>query len=204
MPTLYYASPDFARFYSSSQLSHTDQIHLRHHAHREQHIQWQVSRALKAFAPCEQGILSHSQNHAAWLVMEHACSGSLKMGMDLEYIKNRDFSIWHDWILSPDEHAWLHAQHGTIFAYLALWTLKESLIKANHLDWADLPHVGLKKQQNNWQLSANGQSWHGSVWCLTHRFILAVTHNQATHIHLHGLGNWANVAPQLIFHFQAA
>ena len=137
MLTLYFATPDFACQYSGCLLSPADQMRLQQNPHLANQIQWQVSRAVKAVAPCEWGVLSHSANHVVWLVSDES-SGSLKMGVDLQHMKSRCFSAWHDLILSASECAWLREQHFAPVAYFALWALKESLIKANDLDWADL------------------------------------------------------------------
>ena len=142
MLRLYFATPDFACQYSGCLLSPADQMRLQQNPHLANQIQWQVSRAVKAVVSCEWGVLSHSANHVAWLVSDES-SGSLKMGVDLQHMKFRCFSAWHDLILSASECAWLREQHFAPVAYFALWALKESLIKANDLDWADLRDVGL-------------------------------------------------------------
>lgn len=201
MLTLYFATPDFACQYSGCLLSLADQMRLQQNPHLANQIQWQVSRAVKAVVPCEWGVLSHSANHVAWLVSDES-SGSLKMGVDLQHMKLRCFSAWHDLILSASECAWLREQHFAPVAYFALWALKESLIKANDLDWADLRDVGLQRRGDAWRLVVNDDVWFGKVWLLANDFVVAVVHQQPNEIALHALNNWQSRG--VIFYFQAA
>ncbi len=198
--TLYYAAPDFVLPDVVTRLSLNDQRRLYHRPQLAQQQQWQVSRSVKAIAPCEWGVLSHSQNHVAWLVSD---SGSLKMGVDLQHITPRNMATWHDWILSDDENVWL-VPHSDLAKYYALWTLKESLIKASQGEWADLRQVGLMRCGDVWRLHTHGQmGWSGSVWRLGAFALAAVWRGQAQ-VQFCGLGKWANMTPQLYFHFQAA
>lgn len=178
---IYIAAPDFASQYDVTKLSTIDQ-------NRRQHQNWRVSRALKAHAPSEYGVLSHCRQHAAWAI---PVSGSLKIGVDLEYIQPRHFATWQT-ILSPDEQSWL-AQQQSLNAYFALWTLKEALIKANHGQWADLAQTGIVRVADNWQLHWQGQiGWSGRVWLLQSFALAVVWQGQTAEIELHNVGSWAN------------
>lgn len=204
---LFYAASDFAAHYDETALSPADQS-------RHRHANWRVSRALKAHAPSEYGVLSHRLEHAAWLiptdeaVFRQPEKGKMvKMGVDLEKNLPRDFRAWHTWILSPDEQIWLAQRFDNLADYYALWTLKEALIKAEKGEWADLARVGLQYEAGQWRLRGqNGGAWAGQVWRWQDWTMAAVWSASCAvnDIILQGLGDWQTVKVDTYLRFQAA
>lgn len=194
---LHYAAPDFAQYYQPQHLSLPDQ-------NRHQHANWQVSRALKACAPSENGVLSHCQQHAVWFVPERDDGAATpfrqpEIGVDLEKCVVHNHQAWHELILSPDEQLWLQ-QHGqTPTHYCAIWTLKEALIKASNGEWADLSRTGVCRRDGRWQLHTHGQTvWQGAVYLLGDFAVSLVWRRGSLDgVIWQGWGNWAAVQPEL-------
>lgn len=68
----------------------------------------------------------------------------LRIGVDLERVKPRNFAALLPQFARPEEIAWWRAQPDPAVAFYRLWTLKEALLKAGGLDFpADLQRVGL-------------------------------------------------------------
>lgn len=192
---VYCAAPDWAATYREALLPPDDW-------HRRRHKDWVVSRALKACAPCAEGVLSHCRRHALWAV---PLSGCLKLGVDLEYLQARRFEAWHDLLLTPDELAWLRQHGDRPAAYYALWTLKEALVKACGGEWADMGRVGLRQTAAGWRLHGFERlGWAGGVW-RSGRFMAAVVWQGGTAaVEWRGMGRLAGIRPQACLRFQAA
>lgn len=193
---IYCAAPDWAAAYREALLPPDDW-------HRRRHKDWAVSRALKACAPCDRGVLSHCRQHAVWAV---PLSGCLKLGVDLEYMQPRRFEAWHELLVTPDELAWLQRCGGRPAAYYALWTLKEALVKAGGGEWADMGRVGLvRTAAHHWLLHGFGQQdWSGGVWRLGRFMAAAVWQGSEAAVEWQGVGRLAGIRPQSGLRFQAA
>ncbi|SSY80582.1 4'-phosphopantetheinyl transferase superfamily protein [Alysiella crassa] len=196
---IYYAAPDFAVWYDPNRLSAADQVRMK------QSLDWRTSRAIQNYVQQENGVFSHSHGHALYAVSD--VSGSLKtrFGVDLEYVQTREFATWHEQqIISDDELIFLQQSCSPI-NYYALWTLKESLIKANHGEWADLANVGVMARDGQWCLHAHGVgNWQGAVWQLGEFVIAAVWQDADVFIEWRGLGAWSAEHPREYWRFQAA
>ena len=192
--TLYYAANDYAQHYALEKLSSNDRLRVQQNPALEQRISWKMSRAIKAVAPCSNGVLSHCQDRAVWLTSK----SSLHFGIDIEPIQSRDFSAWRDWILSDDECHWLQQQSCQTTAHLILWTLKDSWVKASNGQWADLAQVGLLQHKQQWQLHTQGQTgWFGRVWQCEQFLVACVAYQSDLVVQWQGLGDCANSSPHL-------
>lgn len=164
VPLLYLAAADYAAHYRAEDLSADDAERARCQAALHQNRDWQTSRALLALcADAPHRSISHTKGCAAVFA-----AASVQAGTDLEQMKIRDFSVWRRWVCTAAERRWLEAEHRLPAAYYALWTLKESLLKACGMELADIRRVGLAKGENGrgWRLHGGGQEWQGGVWLL--------------------------------------
>lgn len=120
---------------------------------------WQVSRFLKQQTKAP--VLSLSHSHGAALLAAGAYP--LPLGVDIEWLRPRDFSALADLSCSAEERQWLAARGWRAADYYRLWCIKEALIKAAGLDFpADLPHAGVCRQGGHAKLHIGGQSgWQG-------------------------------------------
>ena len=120
---------------------------------------WQVSRFLKQQTKAP--VLSLSHSHGAALLAAGAYP--LPLGVDIEWLRPRDFSALADLSCSAEERQWLAARGWRAADYYRLWCIKEALIKAAGLDFpADLPHTGVCRQGGHAKLHIGGQSgWQG-------------------------------------------
>ena len=120
---------------------------------------WQVSRFLKQQTKAP--VLSLSHSHGAALLAAGAYP--LPLGVDIEWLRPRDFSALADLSCSAEERQWLAARGWRAADYYRLWCIKEALIKAAGLDFpADLPHAGVYRQGGYAKLHIGGQSgWQG-------------------------------------------
>lgn len=120
---------------------------------------WQVSRFLKQQTKAP--VLSLSHSHGAALLAAGAYP--LPLGVDIEWLRPRDFSALADLSCSAEERQWLAARGWRAADYYRLWCTKEALIKAAGLDFpADLPHAGVYRQGGYAKLHIGGQSgWQG-------------------------------------------
>ena len=156
---LWLAGSDSAAHYQPQALDEGDRQRLNKHPALAQRADWQVSRFLKQQAAAPVLSLSHSRG-AALLA---AGSDLGAVGVDIEYLKPRDFAALAQWCCSPQERQWLSAFGWQAEAYYRLWCLKEAMIKAAGLSFpADLPQAGLRWQANGGiGLYAAGQAWQG-------------------------------------------
>ena len=85
------------------------------------------------------------------------------LGVDIEWLRPRDFSALADLSCSAEERQWLAVRGWRAADYYRLWCTKEALIKAAGLDFpADLPHAGVYRQGGYAKLHIGGQSgWQG-------------------------------------------
>lgn len=156
---LYWGSADCAAHYCGQDLDEADRRRLALRPQLAQRTGWRISRYLKTYLEDGRCCLSHSGSVAAAVAGE-------AVGVDVETMRARDFSVWHRGWLRGDELRWLAQRGGQMADYYALWTLKEALLKAADLQFADLPQVGLCRVGGRWRLSADGRFWQGAVWHL--------------------------------------
>lgn len=198
---LYLASADCADEYSAQILSLPDQNRLQMAPHLAQQQNWRCSRFLKHQAIRQGDVicsLSHSRGHAL------LASSMIDVGVDLEYMcPQRAVHTWHEWVLTPCEQQWLHARGNCLQDYYAIWCVKEALIKANGLAWADLPYCGLMWEENgSCHLQANGTYWHGQTWIMDTFMLACVWRFGVSVQHLwQGFGRWQQIKPQIYYTF---
>ncbi|UOP04656.1 4'-phosphopantetheinyl transferase family protein [Conchiformibius kuhniae] len=187
---VYVAGRDCAAYYDDAALDTNDAVRVAHRPALARRDDWRVSRFLKQRVAADGRCRSLSHSGGAALL---ACAESV-VGADLERLRPRDFRAWQDNILHPHEHIWL-ARHGrTLTAHYALWTLKEALLKAAGLAFADLADVGIRQHGGHWRLCADGRVWHGAVWRVGGDFAAACVWRQAGEtVCWHGFGAWQTV-----------
>ena len=159
------AGPDCSRHYQPHQLDAADALRCQQHPALAQRADWRSSRFLKqqqAKLPAQMALqsLSHSGGHAALLC------GTGVAGVDLEYMRQRDFAALLAHCARDEEIQWWQQQADGCMAFYRLWTLKEALIKAAQLDFpADLHRVGLfRLPENGWQAGILGHNGQLTVW----------------------------------------
>ncbi|MDO4693811.1 MAG: 4'-phosphopantetheinyl transferase superfamily protein [Eikenella sp.] len=154
--TVCLAAEDCAAGYRADALCAPDRRRLAEHPQLAKRPDWQTSRFLRRIMQDDGcGCLSHSGGCAAW-----SPAGS---GIDLETLRPRRFNAWAELVCSADEQNWLRQHGATTEAHYLLWTLKEALLKAAGLTWADLPRVGLRRRSADWVLTGGGQNWYGEA-----------------------------------------
>lgn len=132
-------------------------------------IERNITKQLKALSPPNH---THSISHSNGYVALLSSSGT-HFGIDIEYIKPRNFIIWHEWVLNPEEIQWIQKQAVPLYAYYAIWTMKESLIKATHLSLADIKKIGLIHHSNHFYLNTYDTiQRHAEIWLLNNQLII--------------------------------
>lgn len=153
------AGPDWAAHYDERQLRAEDAVRLARRPALSQRTDWRVSRALIG-RTADPASLSHSRGHAALLC-------GMAGGIDIEYVRARDFAVLLDWVGSETERQWWRQSRDPATDFYRLWTLKEALLKAAGLSFpADMPRVGLVQVcGGRWRLhTADGAGvWHGET-----------------------------------------
>ncbi|XXQ69172.1 4'-phosphopantetheinyl transferase family protein [Neisseriaceae bacterium B1] len=167
--TCLFAGSDFAAHYNVEKLSAEDKIRLYHYPSLANRADWQISRALKQYAELPIISLSHSQ-HSAALLMGNTC---IQAGIDIEYLRPRNFGMYREWILSDSEKELFSTNTMSMQTFYQIWTVKKALLKAENLSFpADMQHVGWQDYEN---LHVSGQTnWHGACMQIEN-FMLAVT-----------------------------
>ncbi|UOO76163.1 4'-phosphopantetheinyl transferase superfamily protein [Neisseria sp. Dent CA1/247] len=135
-----------ADLYRAEMLDVQDKNRVAHNPSLAQRMDWKVSRYLKQQAVLPVLSLSHSKGSAAVLTG----NGVPHAGVDLEYMRPRDFAALAEWVAAPHEQEYL-AQRGWLSEdFYELWTLKEALLKAAGLAFpSDMQRVG-------WQYDSDG------------------------------------------------
>lgn len=201
-PLLYLAAADYAAAYRTEHLSAHDAQRAQQKPQLHRRPDWQTSRALLQLChTVPHRSISHSQGCAAVLAAE-----TPHIGTDIEHIRPRDFSVWQQHVFQADELIWLHRQTDYATACYALWTLKESLLKACGKELADIRNVGLMRQGNAWLPHHHGHTaFQGGVWLLNSRIIFAAAWPQHTAApHIIRLGQAARMSLRPLYLFQAA
>lgn len=160
------ASSDFATHYQHASLNHADQQRVAQSPTLATRMDWRVSRALKQQIQQPIISLSHSKGMATIL----SSMQTIRAGVDIEYMKPRDFSAFTAWICHEQEHHFLQQHQFAPEYFYRLWCTKEALIKAMNLNFpADMNKVGYTFSDGIITgLHANGENnWHGisAIWC---------------------------------------
>lgn len=133
------ADSSFAACYDHASLNAADSQRLAATPQLAQRQDWQVSRALKQQTDLPAVSLSHSQGFAALLCALHP----LTAGVDIEFIRPRDFKALSALICSQEEQDYLETANWPSETFYRLWCFKEALIKAANLDFpSDMKSVG--------------------------------------------------------------
>ena len=192
--TLFYDTSDIIpHHYCPQNLSLSDRYRLARQPNLAHCLDWKTSRALKYLSQQEYGVLSHSHTCALW-----ACVTDKRLfGVDLQYMRMRNFTSWHKNILHQDEQQFLRQHHHTFWDYYALFTAKEALIKAIGGEWADLAQVGLRLIHNQWRwCTPNMHDWHVSLSHLDN-FMMALAYSgNQINLKWQGFGQWHKKIPK--------
>ena len=135
--TLWLGLPDARKYFDPEALSAEDHSRLVAQRGARRRADFEVSRALLAFADVGASAhsLSHSAEHAALLVAPHGC----RTGVDLEFNRSREFLRLARFAFTEREVVALEAapEEARPGLFYTLWTLKESFAKALQLDLVD-------------------------------------------------------------------
>ncbi|WP_107688348.1 4'-phosphopantetheinyl transferase family protein [Neisseria wadsworthii] len=161
-----------ADLYRPDLLDKQDALRLQARPALAQRADWRVSRYLRQQAVSPVRSLSHSKGMAAVL-----CGGAgLAAGVDIEYIRPREFASLAEWVAQPHEQMELAARGWQADDFYELWTLKEALLKAGGLGFPEaMKAVGR-------QPGAGGK----------------------TGLHVQGRGGWRGVTYKIDRHFMLA
>ncbi|UOO83608.1 4'-phosphopantetheinyl transferase family protein [Neisseria dumasiana] len=153
------AAPRCAGLYREEGLDEQDKKRVIQTPSLTRRADWRVSRYLKQQAVLPVLSLSHSHGSAAVLTGY----GVERAGVDIEYMRLRDFPALAEWVASPQEREYLAQRGWQREDFYELWTLKESLLKAENLNFpSDMQKVGYAfasdgqrylhaKQEGGWQ-----------------------------------------------------
>ena len=174
------ADARYAQFYDAARLDDADKRRVRQTPALDRRLDWRVSRALKQQMGLPVLSLSHSAGAAAVL----SGTTGIRAGVDMEYLRPRDFAALADWVASDAERQYLAHHAWCVEDFYTWWTLKEALLKAAHLVFpADMVRVGWQWQADGQcSLQVNGQGdWHGCTVKLAEQWIAScVWQGQAT------------------------
>lgn len=160
---IWLAGPQAAAHFRPAQIGEADRArHVRLSSARRRR-DFEVSRALLAqVAPAAPWTLSHSGGYAALAqgsaARRHAC-GDLRLGIDLEWHRPRDFTSLADFAFSAEERVALRGMSAARRAahFYRLWVMKEALAKA-----LDLP---LLEALAHCTFTCHEGVWRGAVPC---------------------------------------
>ena len=196
--TVYLAAADGAAHYRPQQLCAADRQRLADNPLLGKRPGWQVSRFLRQQAGlAATTCLSHSGAHAAAVA-----AGA---GVDIETLRARRFEHWLQWPCSADERQWLQQRGGRTQDYYVLWTLKEALIKAAGLEWADLGRVGVRQSAGGWQLHAGSTPhWQGRSVEISRSHVASCVWpaDGADEVYWQGFGVWQQAKLEMLAVFR--
>lgn len=132
-------------YYDYKYLSAKDKNKVANNLNLASSIEFRVSRSLKIYFDKQYknikntplySSLSHSKNHAI-LAISHK-----PVGVDLEFIKDRDFKAHMDFCFSNKQRAKVEKSKEPLIEFYRIWTLKEARIKLFNLGFYALDRVG--------------------------------------------------------------
>lgn len=198
--TLLLTDESAASGYDASKLNPADRARIERTPKLAERADWQVSRYLKQQARQTVLSLSHSRG---WALLAEGDPAASKTGVDLEYRRPRDVQALLAWVADENEQQWVLAQPDPLAAFYTLWTVKESLIKAENLSFpTDLQSVGLRFDNGIPQLrTRQSGAWHGISGTIGQQFAFSAVWQHsgsadwrffgATHPHMVNIGiNW--------------
>lgn len=158
---LLFAPPAYGTHYRREQLDLPDKERLKNHPRLEAKASWRTSRALKQRCreqfPAQPFCISHKNDHAL------IAPGADKPGTDLERAGPRDCLTLIEQVGNREEIEHIRQLPDPQLDFYRLWTLKESLIKAENLHFPkDMRAVGVTRFVPHWQLHGTmgrGYSW---------------------------------------------
>ena len=156
-----FTPPAYAKHYRREQLDLADKEKLKNTQDLEMSASWRNSRALKQRCreqfPEQAFCLSHKHDHALIAV------GARKPGSDLEHQERRDYRSLIAQVGSSEEIDHIAGLADPQENFYRLWTLKESLIKAENLRFPkDMGAVGIARFTPRWEL--RGKTEQAYAW----------------------------------------
>lgn len=170
-------TPDMCRHYNPLALDKIDRLRLKQTPQLEQRLDWQSSRFLKQQIPNNQYhtlSLSHKKGHSA-LFIYHLPQQNI--GIDLEYMQDRDYLALSTLFCTPSEQNWLRNQPNRQIAFYQLWGIKEAIIKATHGQLADMQKLQLIDHYQHHTIPSHllPQPMHIDT-CYFQKWIMAITY----------------------------
>ena len=175
--TVWLAAPAAAALFNPADQTSEDQNRWPSLRGEHRRLDWMVSRALLAGVSPRHGLpvsLSHSHGHAALAIGEPG----FRVGVDLEFIRQRDAISIARVAFSPRECADLEALHewARLKHFYALWTLKEACAKALKIDLQHaLRACQIWRETDGWHASApTSVPWSAEVFSPSADLMLAI------------------------------
>jgi hypothetical protein len=175
-PALWLGLPAARSYFDSSALSAEDHARFVAQLGARRRADFEVSRALLAFADVQAGAhsLSHSAEHAALLIAPAEC----QTGVDLEINRPRDVLRLARFAFHEHEVVALEAalEEARPQLFYTLWTLKESFAKALQLDLVDaIRHCVFWTEGGEWRGQIpTAAAWSAAVFQPRPHLFLAV------------------------------
>lgn len=161
-----------ADLYRPDLLDKQDTLRLQARPELAQRADWRVSRYLKQRAASPVRSLSHSNGMAAVL----CGSAGSAVGVDIEYIRPRDFASLAEWVAQPHEQIELAARGWQADDFYELWTLKEALLKAGGLGFPEAMKAVGRQPGTGGKTGLHVQGcggWRGVTYKIGRDFMLA-------------------------------
>ncbi len=138
---LLFIPPEFSQHYAQISLDKVDLLRIKKAPNLATQLTWQTSRVGKHIArkqfPQKKHCISHKNDYSMIAV------GNGKLGVDLEYIKKRNYDTLAKKIASQEEQNHIADSPNPDLDFYRLWTIKEALIKADNLSFPiDMKRVG--------------------------------------------------------------
>ena len=156
MIKLLYIPPEFSNFYNPLNLDEKDQRRIKEFPNLEQKTEWRASRVGKElcrnYFKTNNFCLTHKNEHSLFSLSNY------DNGVDLEFLKTkRDILALAERVFNETELKLLQNTENKTKFFYELWTIKESLIKAENLDFPkDMKAVGIKE---NFELRVKNQEF---------------------------------------------
>ena len=145
MLKLLYLPPEFSKFYELVDLDEKDKLRLKKFPHLQQKVEWRVARVgkflVRTYFKTNNFCLTHKKNNVLFSFSDCIT------GIDLELIdRKRDISALSKEVFSPEELELMEKAQNPYEFFYQLWTIKESIIKAENLNFpSQLKEIGIFK-----------------------------------------------------------
>lgn len=154
MLKLLYIPENFSKFYDLVSLDDKDKLRIKNFPHLTQKPEWRAARVgkflVRNYFKTNNFSLTHKKNNCLFSLFEGIS------GVDLEFIhKKRDIFAISKEVFSPQERELMEKAQNPYEFFYQLWTIKESIIKAENLNFPSaMKEIGIFKN-NELRLKKN-------------------------------------------------